>query len=76
MRMETSNIPTSTTTPTFGRLDSNITTGIAMMKKCISQARKKDCTRHCNKVNWLEYQLSWEITEQINITFILQHSAV
>jgi hypothetical protein len=36
--METSNIPTNTTTPIFGRLDSNITTGSAMMKKCISQA--------------------------------------
>jgi hypothetical protein len=68
MRMETSNIPTSTTTPIFGRLVSNTTIGIAMMKKCISQARKKECSRHCNTVHWLEYQLSWEITEQINIT--------
>jgi hypothetical protein len=74
--METSNIPTSTTTPIFGLLDSNITTGTAMMKKCISQARKKDCSRHCNKVNWLEYQFGWEITDQINITLTLRHSAV
>jgi hypothetical protein len=74
--METSSIPTSTTTPIFGRLDSNITTGSAMMKKCISQAMKKDCSRHCNKVNWLDFHLSREITERINKTLILQHSAV
>jgi hypothetical protein len=38
--METSNIPTNTTTPIFGRLESNISTGSAMMKKCVSQAKK------------------------------------
>jgi hypothetical protein len=57
-------------------LDSNITTGIATMKKCISQARKKDCTIHCNTVHLSQHQLSWKITEQIKIILTLWPCAV
>jgi hypothetical protein len=38
--METSITPPSTVAPILGRFESNITTGIAIIKKCISQARK------------------------------------